>query len=341
MSTVKTKKILDLAGYPLVVAGGFYKVDAKTVAFTKTGNGTASIKAGTTVGMADGTSVSFSNATAITMPTLTAGTDYAIWVGPTGNCIASSSFTSAPELGARMIGGFHYAPGGNAAAQSGGDATPQINEYSFWDLNFKPACDNPRGMVLVADNFWADIYLLGVDHHINGTSKYNVTIADGSSPPKIPLKFGGNGTTAYASLTWYECAEVFASHGKRLPSLQEFAALAYGTTEATSGGTDPVSTILRQAYTSKWGVMLSTGNLWVWGDEFTVGTVGTLVWSASTGGRGSIYEPGASSIRAALFGGSWFNGATSGSRCSDRSYTPADSHSILSGRGVCDHMVLE
>lgn len=62
-----------------VVYGLFYKADPTTVAFTKTGAGTASIKAGTKVDVA-GTVVTFVAATAIAMPALAAGTDYAIWV---------------------------------------------------------------------------------------------------------------------------------------------------------------------------------------------------------------------------------------------------------------------
>jgi hypothetical protein len=191
-------------------------------------------------------------------------------------------------------------------------------------------------MALVADGFWVDIYLLGASWLTNGTSAYNVTIADGSSPPKIPTKFGGNGTTAYGSLTWWEAAEVMRANGKRMPTYSEFAALAYGTTEATSGGTDPVSTILRAGSTSKWGVMLSTGNLYVWGDEFG-GPYGTAAWTANTGGRGSTYNLS----NAVVFGGSWGSGAYAGSRCSVWSFAPSTSDSSIAARGVCDHLILD
>ena len=191
-------------------------------------------------------------------------------------------------------------------------------------------------MALVANGFWADIYLTGVDHYTNGTSKYNVTIADGSSPPKVPALFGGNGSTAYSTLNWWEAGEVARSHGKRLPTYDEFAALAYGTTEATSGGTDPVSTILRNAYTSKWGVMLSTGNLWQWGAEFG-GPYGTAAYTANTGGRGSTYNLS----NAAIFGGAWGNTSDSGSRASDWRYSPAISSSSVGSRAVADLLILE
>ncbi len=316
--------------------GLFYKADPSTVAFTKTGAGTAQIKAGTRVEVG-GTTVTFASATSITMPALTAGTNYAIWVKDDATIQATSNYSSAPGAGNwRRIGGFHYAPGGNASGTSGGDTTPAINEYSFWDLKFRPACSDPRGMTLIADSFWADIYLLGVDHLTNGTSAYNVTIADGSSPPKIPTKFGGNGSSAYGSMTWWEANEVLRSWGKRPPAYDEFAALAYGTTEASSGGTDPGSTILRNAYTSKWGVMLATGNLWVWGANFGGGAAGAS-WAANTGGRGSTYQM----ENAAIFGGDWDSGSNSGSRSSYWNYSPTNSSIIVGARGVCDHLILD
>lgn len=324
-------------GFASVPAYGlFVKADPAAVAFAKTAAGAASIKAGTKVDVA-GTLVQFAADTAITMPTLTAGTDYAIWLKDDATIQASSSHTSAPGAGNwRKIGGFHYAPGGNAAAQAGGDTTPAINAYSLWDLKFRPACPDPRGMTLVADSFWTDIYLLGVDHLTNGTSKYNVTIADGSSPPKIPTKFGGNGSTAYSTMNWWEANEVLQAYGKRSPSYDEFAALAYGTTEATSGGTDPVSTILRNAYTSKWGVMLATGNLWIWGGEFGGGAAGAA-WTANTGGRGSTYQM----ENAVLFGGNWGITSYSGSRASGWFISPAASNNDIGARGVCDHLILD
>lgn len=324
-------------GFASVPAYGlFAKADPTTVAFTKTAAGAASVKTGTKVDVA-GTLVQFSSSTAITMPTLTAGTDYAIWVKDDGTIQASSSHTSAPGAGNwRKIGGFHYAPGGNAAAQAGGDTTPAINAYSFWDLKFRPACADPRGMTLVADSFWSDIYLLGVDHLTNGTSKYNVTIADGSSPPKIPTKFGGNGTSAYASMNRWEANEVLKSYGKRSPTYEEFAALAYGTTEASSVGTDQGSTVLNAAYTSKWGCVQSSGCMWVWGGQFGGGAAGAT-WTANTGGRGSTYQM----ENAVLFGGYWADTSGSGSRASNWYNSPTYSSSVIGARGVCDHLILD
>lgn len=315
--------------------GTFYKADPTTVAFTKTAAGAASVKAGTYV-FIGATLVSFAVATAITMPTLTSGTDYAIWAKDDGTVQATTNFSAAPGAGNyRKIGGFHYAPGGHSGSPGGGNSTPQINEYSFWDINFRPACQDPRGMTLVANDFWADIYLLGVDWLTNGTSKYNVTIADGSSPPKIPTLFGGNGSTAYASLTWWEAMEVLRAAGKRGARYAEFAAMAYGTTEASSIGTDQGSTIWNAAYVSKWGCNQVSGVMQQWGDEFGGGAL-AAGWNANTGGRGSTYQL----PNAVYLGGYWGGGAFSGSRCSAWSNSPTGSDNSFGARGVCDHMIL-
>jgi len=318
--------------------GWFAKADPTTVAFTKTGAGTVSIKAGTSVSVF-GAPLRFPTATAVVMPTLSTGTDYAIYAATDGTVRADANF-SAPTgyttANTRKIGGFHYAPGGNAAAQSGGNTTPAINEYSIWDLKFKPAASDPRGMTLVAGGFWADIYFCGTDHYTNGTSKYNVLIADGSSAPKIPAAFGGNGTTNYGSFTWWEANETLAAYGKRSPRYAEFAALAYGTTEASSVGSDQLNTVLNAAYTSKWGVMQAAGVMWSWGNEFGGGSAGAS-WSANTEGRGSTYQL----ENAVRFGGNWADGAVSGSRCSLWADAPTNAGDYLGVRGVCSHLILE
>jgi hypothetical protein len=328
------------------VPGLFYKADIKTVAFIKTGAGTISIKAGAKIEVADTLQV-FATQTVIVMPTLTAGTDYAIYVCTDGTVRADASFTAPSGYtisNSRQIGGFHYAPGGVAAAQAGGDTTPAINAYSIWDLKFRPACSDPRGMALIADSFWADIYLLGVDYLTNGSSKYNVSIADGSAPPKRSTLYGGNGTTTYADGNWWNLNEALKHVGKRSPTYSEFAALAYGTTEATSsGGTDVPTTGVSgtgatsawNLFTSKFGVIQATGCMWIWGDEFGGGAA-AAAYVANTQGRGSTYQM----ENAVLLGGIWNGAATSGSRASVWLYSPTSSNVNFGARGVCDHLTL-
>ena len=147
-----------------------------------------------------------------------------------------------------------------------------INSYSIWDMKFRPTCPDPRGMVLVANTFWADIWLMGVNYSTsaNGyrTSVKGDTIADGSSPPYVPVLFGGSGGK-YSSLTWYEAAEVLAAAGKQLLTYIEFTLATSGVTEATSSGTDPVVNCRRAGFTSRWGLELATGNMYVWGRDLS------------------------------------------------------------------------
>lgn len=331
--------------------GVFAKADPATVAFTSDGKD-VNLKAGTYIAL-NGVIYPFLTKAAVQMPSLTAGTDYAIYLCNDGTLRADANF-SAPDgfttTTSRKIGGFHYAPGGNAAAQAGGDTTPAINPYSLWDLKWRPACADPRGMTLVADTFWCDIYLLGVDHHTNGTSRHGVTIADGGSPPKVPGAFGGNGSDTY-DLTQYACAEIMASHGKQLLSYGEFAAAAYGVTEVAQRGSDPVTTGLGTSnagssnadnkFTSKWGVIQAAGVLWVWGRDLSYRADGAVfAYQAVTSGRGSVYAQGANGLVAALLGGVWYDGSACGSRASLWNSAPWYSNPNFGARGRADHIRL-
>ena len=320
----------------LTSSGSFIKDDSANVAFYKTGEFTVSTKSALTLEV-NGESVTIASNTAVTMPeSANTGTDYVIWVTPTGTIQATTEFISPPVANSRKIGGFHYAPGGNATAQSGGNTTPQINEYSFWDLKFRPTCKDPRGMALVNNLFWCDIYLTGVDAITLGSSRYNQIIADGSSPPKIPVMFGGTGSSTYGSYTWFQAQELAMAFGKRSLTYWEFSNAAYGTTEANSNGTDPVSTSLIAKYTSKWGIIQSTGCLWIWGRE-RGGPYAAASWNANTEGRGSEYN----GPNASLFGGPWYGSSLSGSRCSRWDGAASGSGSDVGSRFACDHLILD
>jgi hypothetical protein len=443
--------------------GAFYKNTAGLVAF----NASSAFTVVTSMELfidVSGRYVNFPLGTVVSMPAPVIGTDYAIWAEKAGILTCTANHVSPPSTGARRIGGFHYAPGSNAAAISkaavaagtaigaqtvpidkwalyrltivaagtititpaagnaagyadeataiaaipampasssdmgyitvktktgttfvagtdslaggssgnvasitnyypakvatgcalscgttnqniastaftywlGGDTTPAINPYSFWDLKFRPSCADPRGMTLVANSFWADIYILNTDSDANGTSKFGATIADGSSPPKKPLAFGGNGAAAYTTFNWWEANEVLAAFGKRSASYQEYSALAFGTTEASSIGADQITAKLNAAYTSKWGVIQATGVMYIWGRDFGGGAAGAA-WVANTGGRGSTYQL----PNAAFFGGYWADGASAGSRYSYWGLSPSSSGSGISGRGVSDHLLLD
>ena len=354
MSTLKVTKVTTLTDVPLIGAGAFYKTDFNSVAFTKTGAGTVSVKAGTIVAFGDGTQTSYATATAITMPTLTSGTDYFIYVTAGGIQAVAATGTwptpvASPPASSRLIGGFHYAAGGNATAQAGGDTTAAINEYSLWDVKWKPVCVDPRGMTLVANRFWSDIYLLNRDPQTHGTSKNNQPIADGETGSTttciVPTAFGGNGSTRYATQSWWNTAEALSAFGKRLPRYSEFGSLAYGVTENVSRGNDPVTTGFGTTnagssntdnkFTSKWGVVQASGVLWAWGDEFGGGNAAAS-WANVNGGRGQVYQQ----ENAVRLGGFWDDTVNSGSRTSAWGNSPSFSFNGIGGRGVCDHLRL-
>jgi hypothetical protein len=125
---------------------------------------------------------------------------------------------------AGILGGFHYAPGGNAAARAGGDDVPAINPLSIWDIGFRPACPDPRGMAYVAGvpgsegvaPFWVDLYLLNTDHFVKGTSAHGALIADGSrNKPLIEA----SGRVA-PDLNYATAKAIMEGHGKQLLSFR-------------------------------------------------------------------------------------------------------------------------
>ncbi len=317
--------------------GLFSKIDPTVVAWSKTGAFTMQTNTGLYIEV-NGDIKTIASGTSITMPSATAGTDYAIWCTTAGALEATANHVSPPSANARKVGGFHYAPGGNATGFStGGNTTPSINQYSFWDLKWRPSCSDPRGMTLIGGHFWSDIYITGVDHHTNGTSKYNVTIADGNSPPKIPTFYGGNGSTTYAEFNWFAGAEVLNSHGKRHPTYAEYPLLAYGSTENTSRGSDPVNTQMSSAdapFTSVWGVIQASGVMQAFGNNFGGESMNWGWQSGYTNGRGSTWE--LSPVVA--LGGGYMNSTYAGTRYSSWSSDVNHSYNGKSTRGVCNHL---
>ena len=238
------------------------------------------------------------------------GFDYAVRLAADASLVAEIASTLTD---ADILGGFHFAPGGNATARAGGDGIPAINPCSLWDINFRSACPDPRGMALVAaphGNFWCDIYLMGVNHG-DGTSKFGVTIADGDDRP-----LDANGKPA-KRFDYATAAAVLAIHAKTLLSLEDFFAAAIGVTEKSGADRDPKITGLDAPRTSRFGLMQATGNLWVWGHD------------------GDPDEP-----RASLFGGSWLNGDVAGSRYAVVDFWPDFSDDYLGARGRSGHLQL-
>ncbi|KAB2788155.1 hypothetical protein F9K97_03360 [Brucella anthropi] len=277
-----------------------------------------SIRAGTSITI-DGSAVSFDKDTPIASDQLLAGTDYTIGINAMGELYIKVADEN--PLNGKAFAGFHFAPSGNANSKNGGDGVPAINPDSLWDVGFRPSCPDPRGMALVETSggklFWADIYLLGVDHLKNGTSAHGVTIADGRD---LPVRIDGNGT--YERCHFATVSEIYAHHGKRLLGAEEFFAAAYGVKERASRDDEPTLTGSLEdnaaRFVSRWGLFDVTGTMWQWGTD------------------GHPDDP-----RPSIFGGSWINGSYAGSRVADLGHWAEYSDGDIGARGASDHLKLD
>ena len=343
---------------PTITAPLFTKVNAYSISipagFSCSVNGSAVSVASTYT-----LSLNVSGVGGLDTGSKTAGTDYYVYALTTGAFIisANNSYPSGYTVNnSRQIGGFHYGvvPEAFTAVNNitSSDATKiaGINAYSCWDLKWRPnnLGNDARGMVYV-NGKWFDIYLLNAEHIVNGTSKAGAYIAGGDTSygrqvPKVPLSFGGNGTTTYGSFTWFEAAEVGQAYGKKMISYQEFGSLAYGVAEATSSN-DSDGLIKHIAnHTSKWGICQATGHQWIWGAD--VGgnrDEGSTTWDWRTGlteSRGDIYALHNNHVTAVVLGGAWNHSAYSGSRASSWVYYVWSSNWGSGCRFACDHLLL-
>lgn len=356
---------LQALGFVNYARGVFAKTDGSSPAFVKTGAADLAVKAGTAASVA-GRVRTFDAQTAVTMPTLTPGTDYAVYLCADGTLRADAS-TTAPAgyttANSRKLGGFHcglvpagetlaggqfnttgsVTTGGMVWTQADVDALAGINAYSVWDLAWRPACD-PRGMACVAGSFWADIYLCNTGVDANGTSRFSQPIASGSVLPRVPAKFGGNGVLTYANCNWWTACELAAAAGKSLFAEAEFAQAAFGVTEAIALGgaaSTPPATVREPKFTSKWGLEQASGHVWVWGLDSNMNyDTSTMGWVNNTSGRGQIFRQGAIGIVRVLLGGARGSGSLCGSRASDWSFAPWYSSWFVGLRARCDHLAL-
>jgi len=289
--------------------------------------------------------------------TKTAGTDYYVYAKADSTFYISADKTITAD---RLIGGFHYGLIPETEALTGNKteadmvAIRGINQYSFWDLKFRPVA-NPEGMVFV-NGRWYDIYLLNSEHITNGSSKAGAVIAGGVADttsyraiPKIPLEFGGDGATNYGKFTWFQACEIAKSHSKELISYSEFLTIAYGVTEQKSSSTDGYEVNVGKVehysnLTSKWGIEQASGTQWLWSAD--VGgnrDEGSTAWAWRTGltdNRGDIYALHNNHVTAVLLGASRADGVNAGSRASHwGSYVWNSSWSVGS-RFACDHLEL-
>jgi hypothetical protein len=274
------------------------------------GNDRIGVRVGTRIG-----DTSFVSDTEIAMDVpLVPGADYAIVFDGSGLRVLSAVEQLPGADSGELLGGFHFAPGGNATGRTGGDDVPAINPNSIWDIAFRPICPDPRAMACVTLDagrpFWCDIYLLGTDTLRHGYSQHGDFIADGND---TPLRADDG---VYDNLNWHTAREVLGTLGKQLLTPEEFFAAALGVTEGTSAGKDPKRTGLDAPRTSRWGVMQATGNMSTWGLD------------GDPDGSRLTYR----------FGGYWGGGEFAGSRYAYVGHWPGSSLDWLSARGRSDHL---
>ena len=281
--------------------------------------------------------------TTLTLTSPTAGTDY---------YFSKTAITTSIQ--SDTIGGFHYGltPSGETPTgnKTSADITAiaGINAYSIWTNWHRPSCD-PRGMVKVGD-IWVDIYLAdsryGIRKYSAPTSITGYKIAAGATDygreiPLIPTEFGGNGSSNYGKLTWFQSNEIAKAAGKRSLRYSEFPAAMYGVLEQTDsssydGGGGNIFHIAQ--LTSKFGIEQATGTEWVWGDD--VQGIGGDGWKTGlTDSRGSIYAY-TNQPTAVVLGGVRDYGSLAGSRCSSWYHWVWLSDWAIGCRFACDHLKL-
>lgn len=284
--------------------------------------------------------------------TKTAGTDYYVYAKSDMTFYLSASDAITTD---KLIGGFHYGLVGETELLTGNKTEADmvkirgINEYSFWDLKFRPI-SSPKGMVNIGKK-WYDIYLLNSEHITNGTSKAGVTIAAGTTEygraiPKIPLEFGGNNTLTYGKFTWFQACEIAKAASKQLLNYSEFPTIAYGVTEQVSSLTNTYETVMGKIehypnLTSKYGIEQATGTQWIWGNDLANG-YGTTDFAWKTGltnSRGDIYSTSNSPV-AVLLGGYRDVGVSAGSRASFWNSYVWGSGWDIGCRFACNHLEL-
>lgn len=305
----------------------------------------------------------------VALPTLLPGRDYAVRIKPGSTAADLSDLLQAYQYpdnspaGSAIIGGFHFLPGDPATGLStGGGWTPTLLAWSIWDTSFKPSCPDPRGMTRVANTGkWIDIYFQGTSSNDDGVSRNNDPILTGTNPPRIPVDFGGNGSTKFTTMNWWEANEHIRQWGKELPSYSLMCLAAFGTNEKDGRGVQPANTGLTSGYngssdpnfTSKWGLIQATGCMWIWCADmaYLPGPLSTSAWgfeTYETGGRGKLIQKN-DGATALLFGAQSIyrnsigqNGTVdvAGSRCMETIEKLSDSSANIAIRGCADHLSL-
>lgn len=228
--------------------------------------------------------------TVVSLKNPIAGTDYYIYDRPKkGLKISKKEKCSSKNL----IGGFHYGliphdfEARNNISVEDAEAIRGINAYSIWTQEHRPTC-KPQGMTYnPIEDIWVDIYMLGSEWELFGTSAPHQHFLAGSNSngrvnPKGSVDF-----------LYKDFEEVAKANGKRLITFDEFISSMKGVKEFDSArDTDNGITKHHPDFVSRYGIEQATGHNWIWSEKID-------------------------NEKAVLLGGSRGDGARAGSRASD------------------------
>ena len=301
------------------------------------------IATSTTINLNSSSSWDASSATLATMANR-AGKDIYIYVveqdGDTPKFLLSTN-TTVPygydASNSRKVGGFHClcsSVGTLSGHTLSGYYAGEILPLSVWDLKHRPVSD-PEGMVWVEGlGKWYDIYLASWDG-LKLVSKYQGTIADGSSSPK-----------------WHgeKFVEEFGKVGKSLLWRDEFMVVAKGSNEGTNitNSSDPGTTgghvdTGNRRMISNYGIEDCCGFLWQWVSDIVSYDGSTWsydsVWNESVDGT-TKYGQAYYHVKRGKVGGSWSNGTNCGSRSNHFGEYPSVVNAAYGARGVSDPLYI-
>ena len=248
---------------------------------------------------------------------------------PIGKISLASTFPAGYDAtNSRKIGGFHNNPDGN------------ILQYSVWDLDFKPVCSNPVGMVYCAgSNSWIDIYLAADDGASGVKSQYAATILD--------------------TIDWMNFVDRGGLVGKRLLRDFEFQLAAAGSPEEVNigagaacrivhahlTGADPITTgghaaTSAAAMKSTIGCEDLTGAMDQWLLDQSWKPDGTAVqfgWYDVAGGKGSLYITNNIGDVKLFAGGAWDGATGAGSRSRNAGNARWAASAAIGARFAAEH----
>ena len=314
------------------------------------------------------------------------GKDYFIYMvldGYTPKLICSLNTTypnGYTALNSRKIGGFHYGhirkvsddglwvpvdstgtKFGSSGTKWQDNVTVGIVPNSVWDLKNRPRTLF-GGMVKINKNLWSTIYQVSADEAVtfmNGTN--GLSVVEG----KLQSKYGELPVTGTEGLNQYNFNELAQRQGMRLPSYDEWCAVAFGSPQGEDGSNNYGWTKTTNTARTRTGCQVNTstgerdtisgvkpyaisaknavdcvGNVYEWTKTMSLDfSHSNWAWQNVLGAnQGQAFLPNDSGLRALLCGGVWDLGVRCGPRTVDGDNFPWCFGSGFGSRFACDSL---